>query len=632
MNGFRSFHARAAAIALGILFALSATQPASASGEILTFGFTGSEQSFVVPPGVSSIAVLATGAPGERGEDFQFPGPGGTPGLGARVRSLLNVNPGQVLYVNVGGPGAAGGFNGGGAGGGGNNFQGGDGGRGGGGTDLRTCATLAPLCPGGGTSLNSRLVVAGGGGGGGGGNGGQPNAAGVGGSGSSGGSGLGGDGTAADIPPFGGLGGQGGQAGSPGTGGAGNNGQQAGVSGSGPNGGVGGGNNGNSGGGAGGGGGYYGGGGGGSGFGGGGGGAGSSFGPAGTDFSTDTSGTPSLFVYMAEPSVSTGPAGDRTETTATLNGLVNPRGQETTWQFEYGTDTSYDQTAPLAPSIAGESLGDEAVSAPLTGLEPGTTYHFRLVATNAIGSSAGIDRTFTTDSSPIPPAELPPVAVTGSATDLTGDSVKLNGSVNPRGQETTWHFEFGRNTGEVTSWPASPVSVGSGQTAIAVGSTLPGLEPGTTYHYRLVGDNDSGQAEGSFRTFTTRQAPSSPVADADLRLSMKLLTKRPRVGGRLDFRITLSNRGPGSADQAVIRSTLPGSIQFRSASGGCGGNGVRVTCRLDSTLAPGKKRTVTIRTRATRTGQVKLRSSASSSSPDPGGARAGIGARIRRAS
>ena len=62
-----------------------------------TFSPTGKEDTFVVPAGVSSIHVVATGAPGAVG-DF-----GGTPGRGARVSTDLSVGSGQTLYVNVGG-------------------------------------------------------------------------------------------------------------------------------------------------------------------------------------------------------------------------------------------------------------------------------------------------------------------------------------------------------------------------------------------------------------------------------------------------------------------------------------------------------------------------------------------------
>jgi len=136
-----------------------APAPARAAVSV-TFTSTGSEQTFVVPAGVTSLHVVAIGAPGGIG------GGGSAGGKGARVETDIAVTPGQTLYIEVGGAGGAGasggagGFNGGGGGGSPN------GGGGGGASDVRmvSCATSC-VTGGSTTSLNSRLVVAAGGGG-----------------------------------------------------------------------------------------------------------------------------------------------------------------------------------------------------------------------------------------------------------------------------------------------------------------------------------------------------------------------------------------------------------------------------------------------------------------------------------
>ncbi len=107
----------------------------------------------------------------------------------------------------------------------------------------------------------------------------------------------------------------------------------------------------------------------------------------------DWSGIPAPPPEPAAPTATTGSAGSITTTSATVNGKVNPGSQETTYRFEYGTTTAYGQ-ASAEPSVSGST--DQAVSASLTGLTPGTTYHYRLVATNASGTSVGADATFTT--------------------------------------------------------------------------------------------------------------------------------------------------------------------------------------------------------------------------------------------
>jgi hypothetical protein len=76
-----------------------------------------------------------------------------------------------------------------------------------------------------------------------------------------------------------------------------------------------------------------------------------------------------------------------------LNGAINPEGPSTTWYFEIGLTTSYGlQTT--TQTISG--LGARGVSVRLTGLQSGSTYHFRLVAYSANGLYVGPDHTFNT--------------------------------------------------------------------------------------------------------------------------------------------------------------------------------------------------------------------------------------------
>ncbi len=97
----------------------------------------------------------------------------------------------------------------------------------------------------------------------------------------------------------------------------------------------------------------------------------------------------------SEPSVTTGGATSVSSTSATLNGTVNPNRSSTTVTFEYGTTTSYGSTVSAAQSpITGAS--SQGVSAGVAGLKAGTTYHFRVKATNSLGTNYGGDKSFTT--------------------------------------------------------------------------------------------------------------------------------------------------------------------------------------------------------------------------------------------
>jgi hypothetical protein len=98
------------------------------------------------------------------------------------------------------------------------------------------------------------------------------------------------------------------------------------------------------------------------------------------------------------------------EDSATLGAKINPLNSPVSYQFEWGLSTAYDQEAPLAPEQLSRS--DNAyhfVGAPLSGLAPATTYHYRVVATNTLldQQTLGADRTFTTRAAPSAPAACP---------------------------------------------------------------------------------------------------------------------------------------------------------------------------------------------------------------------------------
>ncbi|HEX2016612.1 MAG TPA: hypothetical protein VGN69_07945 [Solirubrobacteraceae bacterium] len=103
----------------------------------------------------------------------------------------------------------------------------------------------------------------------------------------------------------------------------------------------------------------------------------------------------------APPGATTGPASAIGAGQATLSGSVIANNQPATAHFDYGPTAAYGAHTPEGP--AGAAMSPVALSATATGLAPHTTYHYRLVATNPTGSTAGADATFTTSSVPRPP-------------------------------------------------------------------------------------------------------------------------------------------------------------------------------------------------------------------------------------
>ena len=118
-----------------------------------------------------------------------------------------------------------------------------------------------------------------------------------------------------------------------------------------------------------------------------------------------------------------------TPTTANLTGAVNPNGADTTYKFEYGKTDAYGSAS--AAQGAGAAYIEGPAAAALTDLSPGTVYHYRLVATNANGTTNGVDRTFST---PVLDADKDgaasdvdcndgDAAIRPGATDVPGDGI-----------------------------------------------------------------------------------------------------------------------------------------------------------------------------------------------------------------
>ncbi len=213
---------------------------------------------------------------------------------------------------------------------------------------------------------------------------------------------------------------------------------------------------------------------------------------AGTNYGSDQTFTTSA----SAPTAKTGSAASVSSGSATLNGTVNANGATTTVVFEYGTSMNYGSTVTATQSPLSGS-GSQNVSAGLTGLAPGTTYYFRVKATNSGGTAYGDGQAFTTLSPPVPA----PTVTTGSASQVTSSSATLNGTVNPNGAGTNYYFEYGTTTGYGSA--TASAGAGSGSSNVSVTANLTGLSTGTSYHYRLIASNNGGTAYGDDQTFTT---------------------------------------------------------------------------------------------------------------------------------
>jgi hypothetical protein len=195
---------------------------------------------------------------------------------------------------------------------------------------------------------------------------------------------------------------------------------------------------------------------------------------------------------------------------ATLHGTVNPGNGVSGYRFVYGPTSAYGSSIPVPEGTLPLNDVDDAVSQRLGGLQAGTTYHYALVATNVGGTVVGPDQTFTT--LPVPP----PSVGTEAASDVTRGEALLSGTIDPHGWETSYRFEYGTTTAYGFSWPTIDVSLGAFTGAQPVSVAVSNLQPGTTYHYRLVATDGGGTSYGTDMSFTTAEYPASVIQPTPL--------------------------------------------------------------------------------------------------------------------
>jgi phosphodiesterase/alkaline phosphatase D-like protein len=184
---------------------------------------------------------------------------------------------------------------------------------------------------------------------------------------------------------------------------------------------------------------------------------------------------------------------------AMLNGSLEPNGLDAHYFFEYGVSNSYGSNTNMQD--AGTQSEPTPVSAPVVGLTPDQSYHFRLVAENSAGTTYGADETFLTQ------AVQPVVEQSGATVSVARSSALLSFVVNSENSATDYQVEYGSST---AYGARSATAVRSTDAAESINIGLEDLTPATQYHYRLVASNSAGTVAGPDETFTT-SAPSPPL-------------------------------------------------------------------------------------------------------------------------
>lgn len=119
----------------------------------------------------------------------------------------------------------------------------------------------------------------------------------------------------------------------------------------------------------------------------------------------------------------------------------------------------------------------------------------------------------------------PPTVSTQAATGVTDTSATLNATVNPNGHATTAHFQYGQTVAYGVT--TADQNEGAGTVALGISTTLSGLTPSTTYHYRLVATNSDGTTNSQDVSFTTSPPPDVVAPTPTVVASRTRMSRQP---------------------------------------------------------------------------------------------------------
>jgi DNA-binding beta-propeller fold protein YncE len=278
-----------------------------------------------------------------------------------------------------------------------------------------------------------------------------------------------------------------------------------------------------------------------------------------------------VFKLANVPTVTATSVSENTGLSVVVHSEVNPDGVEVTGcAFEYVTQAAFDQTGFADLSSGGSASCEEpeaseigagtepvAVHAKLEGLTPNTAYRYRLAAANAEGTHRSQSLPFITSG--------PPSIDSTSASEVSATTALLETELNPHGLLTTYRFEYDTvsySEGEGPHGESTPTgSAGSGTVDVARTAPLSGLQPATTYHFRVVAVNALGTSEGPDRSFTTQPASASTLLPDDR--AYELVSPPDKHGAPLEA-IRLGDI-QAAADGSAIAYVATGPIEETAA-------------------------------------------------------------------
>ncbi len=260
--------------------------------------------------------------------------------------------------------------------------------------------------------------------------------------------------------------------------------------------------------------------------------------------------------------VTTNAAGSITSTGATLNGTINANSYSTAVTFDYGEDTGYGTSVAATPSPVTGST-NTSVSKAITGLSPGTEYHFRVVGVNSAGTSNGLDATFSTSNAVITftnGSSFTPAVTVGStdqaigrfqlAADVAGATftdavIKLNGTRTGLSNLKLWQSTDATFGGDTQLGSTVAVDPGTGN-SVTFSSFSSSITTGGLYYF-LSGDV-AGGASGAVQGVI--------ASEGNLTLSKGTLsstfTNAPLSNGEASLPVDLSSFSARCEGKSVI--------------------------------------------------------------------------------
>jgi hypothetical protein len=251
-----------------------------------------------------------------------------------------------------------------------------------------------------------------------------------------------------------------------------------------------------------------------------------------------------------------------TNSSAVLNGPINPNGSATWYWFQYGLTNPlgvssgpsfYAFGLTSRPQSAGNGTKFVRVKAKVSGLLPGTRYHFVLCARNKYGADCPGLGTFKTVGPPGAKVATGPVALPGSSSATFTGVIYAHATSTNIFFLTNYYFQYGPTNayGSLTSVG----TIGAGGNPVTVASAVIGLPSGSTFHYRLVAGYGSNVFNyGNDQTFMTL-----PVPRPAPKVSASTNPQRPKTS---QHKFTTSGHVNGPAATKSLACTGAVSIRF----------------------------------------------------------------------